>query len=372
MIDKNGLNFYVHDEKYHLDYMLDFDYCDKSKNDKWVKFLNEVLPDKDTQKTLQQVIGNLLIRGLKIEVLPFLYGTGGNGKSVVLEVLTGLFGRNNITTYSLTKITTDEKIRARLADGKIMNLSSENNMGNVNVDVAKNYSSCEPLDARLNYGNPFEVYDYAKFLGNVNKLSVMDGERTQAIARRQIIIPFAKTISLDKVDIDLHNKILKDKSGVLNWIIEGIKEVVKNETIYKSQEVKNLLNRYQEETNPIAQMLKELSYNILLDGVISRVNYVTLVDIYKDYTEFTAEIGVGKLSRINFKADLLAIKGVKEYKHNNRICFNLSTLNFIEHVTKEQDIGAPKSLLNEDEKYNNEIARREETSFNQVPKKALS
>ena len=83
-------------------------------------------------------------------------------------------------------------MRARIADGKIMNLSSENNMGNVNVDVAKAYSSNEPLDARLNYGNPFEIYDYAKFLGNVNKLNVMDGERTQAIARRQIIVPFVK------------------------------------------------------------------------------------------------------------------------------------------------------------------------------------
>lgn len=325
VIDKSGLTFEMHNENYHLDYILDFNYDDKSSNERWLKFLDEVIPNKDTQKSLQQVIGNLLIRGLKIEVLPFLYGTGGNGKSVVLEVLTGLFGRNNITTYSLTKITTDEKIRARLADGKIMNLSSENNMGNVNADVAKNYSSCEPLDARLNYGNPFEVYDYAKFLGNVNKLNVMDGERTQAIARRQIIVPFTKTISLDKMDINLHNKILENKSGVLNWIIEGIKEVVKNEKIYQSKEVKNLLKKYQEETNPIAQMVKEYSYNILSEGTTSRVNYVTLTDIYKEYTDFTSEIGVGKLSRQNFKSDLLAIKGIKEYKYNNKICFNLST-----------------------------------------------
>jgi len=324
IIDKSGYLFDKHDKKYHLDYVLDFDYDENSSNDLWLRFLDEVLPNKETQKTLQQVIGNLLIRGLKIEILPFLYGTGGNGKSVVLEVLTGLFGRHNITTYSLTKITTDEKIRARIADGKIMNLSSENNMGNVNVDVAKNYSSCEPLDARLNYGNPFEVYDYAKFLGNVNKLNVMDGERTQAIARRQIIIPFKRTISLDKMDINLHNKILKNKSGVLNWIVEGIKEVVSSEKIYQSSEVKSLLKKYQDETNPIAQMILEHGYNTLEEGTTTKVNYATLTTLYKEYTEFTSEIGVGKLSRSNFKTDLLSIRGIEEFSYRNKICFNLS------------------------------------------------
>lgn len=324
VIDKNGYLFDKHDEKYNLDYILDFNYDSTVENDLWLKFLDEVLPSKETQKTLQQVLGNLLIRGLKIEVLPFLYGKGGNGKSVVLEVLMGLFGKGNVTTYSLTKITTDEKVRARIADGKIMNLSSENNMGNVNIDVAKAYSSNEPLDARLNYGNPFEVYDYAKFLGNVNKLSVMDGERTQAIARRQIIIPFNKTISLEKVDIHLHTKILKDKAGVLNWIIAGIVEVLKNEKIYQSNEVKNLLKKYQEDTNPVAQMIMEHGYNILDEGTTTKINYVKLSTLYKEYSEFTSEIGVGKLSRSNFKADLLSIKGIEEFKYNNMICFNLS------------------------------------------------
>jgi len=324
-IDKKEVSLLSHNKEHQLDYVLDFNYNPASACKIWQKFLNDVIPNRETQKTLQQVIGNLLIRGLKIEVLPFLYGTGGNGKSVVLEVLTGLFGRENVATYSLTKITTDEKVRARIADGKIMNLSSENNMGNVNVDVAKNYSSGEPLDARLNYGNPFEVYNYAKFLGNVNKLNVMDGERTEAIARRQIIIPFTKTISAEKKDINIHHKILTEKSGVLNWVIEGIKEVVKNEDIFKSREVKAILSEYQEDTNPVALLIKEHGYNVLSVDTPKK-HFIKLSDLFNEYKEFTAEIRVGTLSRQNFKSDLLALKGVKEFKHNNVSCFNLSSV----------------------------------------------
>jgi putative DNA primase/helicase len=322
-INKKNVSLLKHDKEHHLDYVLDFNYDPKETCPIWQNFLNDVIPNRETQKTLQEVIGNLLIRGLKIEVLPFLYGTGGNGKSVVLEVLTGLFGRENVATYSLTKITTDEKVRARIADGKIMNLSSENNMGNVNVDVAKNYSSGEPLDARLNYGNPFEVYNYAKFLGNVNKLNVMDGERTEAIARRQIIIPFTKTISAEKKDINIHHKILSEKSGVLNWIIQGIREVVKNEDIYKSREVKSILAEYQESTNPVALLIKEHGYSVLNENTPKK-NFTKLSDLFNVYKEFTTEIRVGTLSRQNFKSDLLALKGVNEFKHNNVSCFNLS------------------------------------------------
>jgi len=327
LISKGKIDFKEHNKKFNLNYCLDFNYNPDATNDKWQSFLNDVLPDENTQKTLQQVIGNLLIRGLKIEVLPFLYGTGGNGKSVVLEVLTGLFGNENITTYSLTKITTDEKVRARIADGKIMNLSSENNMGNINVEVAKAYSSSEPLDARLNYGNPFEIYQYAKFLGNVNKLTVMDGERTNAIARRQIIIPFLKNISTDKsikLDIDVHNKILQDKSGVLNWILEGINEVLKNHSIFKSQEVLDLLKKYKEDTNPVHQMIDENEYNIITDGSCPKIHFTSLKELYDEYTTFVTEIGVGKLSRSNFKADLLTINGINESSSQNKTCFNLS------------------------------------------------
>jgi len=326
LISPKEIEFKAHHKKYNLNYCLDFNYDQNSENTLWQSFLDDTLPNRQTQRTFQQVIGNLLIKGLKIEVLPFLYGTGGNGKSVVLEVLTGLFGRENVTTYSLTKITTDEKIRARIADGKIMNLSSENNMGNVNAETVKTYSSGEPMDARLNYGNPFEIYDYAKFLGNINKLSVMDSERTMAIIRRIIIIPFMRNLNEDnaiKVDIDLHNKILQNKSGVLNWILIGITEVLKNRGIYKSDEVQKMLNRYTKDTNPVVMMIEENEYAIDTDNKSPKTMYLTLKELYRDYIEYANEIGVGKLNRNNFKTDLLAYPGVKEYKSQNKICFNL-------------------------------------------------
>jgi len=349
-ISPKEIEFKTHNKKYNLNYCLDFNYDKNSENTLWQNFLDDTLPNRQTQRTFQQVIGNLLIKGLKIEVLPFLYGTGGNGKSVVLEVIKGLFGDDNVSSYNLTSITTNEKVRASISDGKLMNLASENDMSHINVEVAKAYSSGEDLECRLNYGNPFTTNKYAKFLGNVNKLTLMDGDRTEALRRRQIIIPFRKKIREDKnlkLDINIHHKILQNKSGVLNWILTGMYEVFKNEKIFKSDEVVKLLNRYDEDTNPIKQMIKEKGIRIIADNSKTpKSDFMTLKNIYRIYQEFLTEIGGGKLSRSNFKTDLLSIDGINEFSHNNVICFNV-TMNFEPIYNKPKPPYEEPNLINQ-------------------------
>ena len=58
---------------------------------------------------------------------------------------------------------------------------------------------------------------------------------------------------------------------------------------------------------------------------------MTLKDIYKIYQEFTIEIGAGKLSRANFKADLLAIDGVQLFDYRHTICFNIIKNSHLNH-----------------------------------------
>ena len=47
-----------------------------------------MLPNENTRKTLQEVAGYLFVKGLKMEKIFFLFGTGANGKSVFFEVKT--------------------------------------------------------------------------------------------------------------------------------------------------------------------------------------------------------------------------------------------------------------------------------------------
>ena len=111
-----------------------------------------------------------------------LHGTGANGKSVFFEVVSALLGTNNVSNYSLQSLTNDNGyFRARLAN-KLVNYASEIN-GKLEASIFKQLVSGEPVEARLPYGQPFVLRDYAKMIFNINQLP-KDVEHTNAFFRR--------------------------------------------------------------------------------------------------------------------------------------------------------------------------------------------
>ncbi|MGZ5053787.1 MAG: hypothetical protein ACXWAT_02450 [Methylobacter sp.] len=82
VLSESGIALKPFDYRDFIKHQLDFEYDPEARNDTFLRYLEQVLPDADTRKTLQQIAGFLFIRGLKMEQVFFLYGTGSNGKSV--------------------------------------------------------------------------------------------------------------------------------------------------------------------------------------------------------------------------------------------------------------------------------------------------
>ena len=95
--------------------------------------------------------------------------------------------------------------RAMIAN-KLVNYASEIN-GKVEASIFKQLVSGEPVEARLPYGNPFIMSDYAKLIFNCNDLP-RDVEQTEAYFRRFLIIPFNVTIPEHVQDKQLAKKII--------------------------------------------------------------------------------------------------------------------------------------------------------------------
>ena len=74
----------------------------------------------------------------------------------------------------------------------MVNYASELNRG-LEADTFKQLISGEPIEARLPYGQPFTLTDYAKFIFNCNELPT-EVEHTHAFFRRFLIVPFPVTI----------------------------------------------------------------------------------------------------------------------------------------------------------------------------------
>ena len=283
-----------------ITYQLPFEYNPQAKYPLFQKFLDEVLPDEGKQKVLAEYIGSLFIKRsvMKFEKMLVLYGTGANGKSIVFEIVSALLGMENVSNYSLQNLTDDSGYyRSKIAN-KLVNYSSEMS-GKLQTDNFKKMASSEPIEARLPYGEPFELYDYAKLIFNCNALP-RDVEHTNAFFRRFLILHFDVTIPEDKQDIDLASKIINNElSGIFNWVLEGLERVFKQRGFTKCASVDNVLKDYQKQSDSVKMFIDESDFKPSVS------DYILINQLYPIYREFCRDDGFIPVNKTNFKKRLI-------------------------------------------------------------------
>jgi putative DNA primase/helicase len=303
VLDENGATLKAFDYRDFLTHQLDFNHDPTAKNAVFQQYLDDVLPNKETQKTLQQVAGYLFIKGLKLELTFFLYGTGANGKSVFFEVINGVIGNDNISNYSLESLTDEKGYHRAMIKDKIVNYGTDIRLTKIDAGIFKTLASGEPIEARLPYRDPFMMTDYAKLIFNVNKMDSANVEHTHGFFRRFLVIPFNQKVPDHLQDKDLHKKILTDRAGVLNWIIEGAEEVVKNRNIFVSAECEEFKKQFMKETDSVA-MFEEQHVKENLNGTFYSQ---TVANAYLDYKNYCLDAGFKPLGRNNFSKRMQAI-----------------------------------------------------------------
>lgn len=301
------------EQKDFITHQLPFEYEPEATAPLFQKYLDEVLPDPDKQRVFAEYCGYIFIKPsvLKLEKMLILYGTGANGKSVFFEILNALLGTENITNYSLQSLTDDNGyFRAKIGN-KLVNYASEIN-GKLETDVFKQMASGEPIEARLPYGDPFILSEYAKLIFNCNELP-KDVEHTNAYFRRFLIIGFDVTIPEDRQDKQLPNKIIQNElSGVFNWILQGLERVLEQKNFSKCEAVDNARSDYEKQSDSVQLFITELGYKT------STTKFVLISVLYLQYKSFCFDDGYRPVGKIKF------IQRLKHYKiYVNRIMIGI-------------------------------------------------
>jgi len=245
-----------------IKYQLPFEYNPKANAPLFEAYLNKVQPDIKRQYILAEYLAYLFIKPgtLKLEKTLLLYGNGANGKSVFFEIVNALLGGNeNVSSYSLQSLTNENGyFRAMLAN-KLVNYASEIN-GKLETSIFKQLVSGEPVEARLPYGDPFTLTDYAKLIFNLNELP-KDVEQTHAFFRRLLIIPFDITIPDNEQDKELSAKIIRNElSGVFNWILAGLKRLLEQKNFTDSEAVNSQIEQYKKQSDSVQLFLEDENY----------------------------------------------------------------------------------------------------------------
>lgn len=189
----------------------------------WFQFLQDATKgDEELIRYIQQICGYALTGSTKENALFFIYGPGGNGKSVFLNTVAAIL-RDYATAASMETFTASKNDRhpteLAMLEGKRLATASETEEGKAWAEARiKQLTGSEKIPARYMRQDFFEFLPQFKLIivGNhAPQLKTVD----DAIRRRFNLLPFIHKPT--KPDRDLEAKLRNEWPEILNWMIEG-------------------------------------------------------------------------------------------------------------------------------------------------------
>jgi putative DNA primase/helicase len=190
---------------------------------RWLQFLSEATAgDRDLIRFLQQVAGYCLTGATREHALFFIYGPGGNGKSVFLNLLNYVLG-DYATTAGMETFTASKNDRhptdLAMLNGARLVSASETEEGRAWAESRiKQVTGGDKISARFMRQDFFEFVPQFKLVIVGNHAPVL-GNVDEAARRRFNIIPFTqKPVTPDR---ELEDKLKAEAGRILSWAIAG-------------------------------------------------------------------------------------------------------------------------------------------------------
>lgn len=200
--------------------------------------------------TLYELLAYCLIPDYPIERIFCLHGSGSNGKSCFLKIISNLIGRYNICTTSLELLTRSRFETARLHK-KLVCIMGETNLQKLeNTQIIKNITSGkDPVAMEIKNKMPFDDNPYAKLIIATNNIPPTD-DKTDGYYRRWSIIDFPNRFDNDGVDI-LSTIPIEEYNNLAMKCLMILDDLLKRRRFTNDGTIEERKHRYEERSNPL-------------------------------------------------------------------------------------------------------------------------
>ncbi|MDK0718889.1 phage/plasmid primase, P4 family [Clostridium perfringens] len=297
LLDIRDMSFKEHTPSYLSTVQLNVEYNPQVDCPQFKKFLNEVL-DCKLIPLVQEIVGYLLTTNTASQKAFVFWGPARTGKSTLLWVVEYLLlGKKNVSNIPWQEI--GDKFKTAELLGKLANVFSD--LPSKSIDdtgIFKVVTGEDYLMAEKKNKNPFKFKPFARLVFSCNELPRNYVDRTEGFYRRLIIMPFNRQIEKNKIDKALKYKFQREKEGIFNWALEGLKRLYENNFEFSENELTDGVKKeYKRENNNVISFVEECCE---LDGLFS----CSRIEIYEAYKEFCVEAGLKALSQIKFNKEL--------------------------------------------------------------------
>lgn len=311
-LDLNKLKLREHRREDHLTYCLPFDHDPDAIAPHWCnEYLPRVFVYEDSMLTdptlislCQELIGYSLTPDTSLEIMIWLYGEGGNGKTLMIEILKALLGPM-ATSVDFQTIGLPGNYDLAKLPGKRIAFSTESERGGTIAEgYIKKIVSGETISARPIYGAPFDFHATPKVWWAMNDKPVIKST-SNSVWRRLKMLPFYREFTETEKDVSLRGKLMEELPGILNWALEGLQRLRNNHGHFThSPAAEAFLQEYIKESNPVSQWLSERT-------VPATEPTTSAKSLYNDYAEWCKSAGRQKMSETNFGREMKRLKIIK-------------------------------------------------------------
>mgnify|MGYP003148040969 CR=1 FL=1 len=274
--------------------------------------------DYENIQTVLEMCAAAFIRKNIDEKSFIMLGSGHNGKSVCLDYLSQMLGKDNVSHIPL-QILSDDKFASARLESKLANIFSDLEKNELkHTGIIKSLSSGEPIYVQNKNQQGFNLYPFATLIFSTNKFPKVFSDQSNGFFRRWIIIKWLRDFEKDpQRDNNLKEKLLSNKKEmdvVFSNLMYIAKEIYKNNKFSHSKDWKIIQKMWNESADPVNDFIE----NYIIDSEASKTKRETY-QFYKNtmYNLGTSPLGMGQFS-----------KAFSEYyeeskTHENRVWLNI-------------------------------------------------
>lgn len=290
-----------HSPEYMLTNRTDIEWKPDATCERWLQFLDEVFAfDRDKAQKIafvQEWFGYCLIPDVSQHKFVWMVGAGGNGKSVLLSVLTKLVGESNVSHAYLERLG-EKVVRAEL-EGKLLNVSSEMSAdATVSDGYYKAIVAGDIIEAERKFKPSFSFRPTVRLIASTNNLPRLL-DLSDGFSRRAVILSFNRKFADHEKDVGLEAKLHAELSGIMVWAVEGLRRLRERGTFVVPESSFAALQQYRQESDPVALFTDECLQITTNMGMAPGV-------LYQQYSGWCRENGYKALQSMNFGKRLAA------------------------------------------------------------------
>ena len=270
--------------------------------EKWLQF---IVPKTDDREMLLQFMGYCLTRDTRQQKFMILYGSGGSGKSTVIQMIESMIGAENISNISLKELT--QRFASYGLLGKLLNSCADLEVSALeDTSVIKKILGEDSLRGEPKGKDAISFRNYSKLVFSTNELPLVISERTNGFYRRLLILNMTRQPEVKRADyLDL---LKREIDYMIQLSVKALERMYQAGVITESEGSREAVQSLRNDSDTVEAWIFETCYRV-------RGARVERGQLYQKYDAYCLSTDRTPLCRNNFYIAMRA-KDFREVKSN--------------------------------------------------------